>query len=242
MKSAIGKAWAVAVMLALFCFVPAAFSQNTTMYFNGGYQGGAWCGGSEGCVATGFYDGTINGTAVGPSQPGGPGFVCDDYLDNVTPGETWTASGVDVATLNSSNITNTLFGSLPGGLGIYAELAYLVNQMFTTSPNSAQQAAYSEALWFITSNGKISLSSLDALAQSYVACALTHAGDSLSQYANLWIYTPWIRGTSEAQEMWGVVPVPEGGAAAAYLALAIVTCLGGMFFRSRRPNTAASMA
>src|SRR5581483_7890487 len=139
-------------LLAICGVVPTASAQNTNMYADGGYQGNVWCGGPEGCVATGFYDGSINGVGVGPSRPGGPGMVCDDYFDDTNPGEHWTADGINVAALNSVNIgAQTLFGSLIGMTG-YAELAYLVNQMFTTNPNSALQASYSEALWYLTSN------------------------------------------------------------------------------------------
>jgi len=112
------------------CFAASAVGQNVNMFFNGGTQGDAFCGGSEGCVATGFYDGSINGVNVGPGQPGGPGMICDDYNDNIYAGEQWTASGIQASTLNASNISQTLFGGGVGGVSgiqIYTELAYLVN-------------------------------------------------------------------------------------------------------------------
>jgi len=238
------------VLLALICCAPGAFAQNTTMYFNGGYQGAVWCGGPEGCAGTGFYDGSVNNTNVGPTTPSTPGYVCDDYWDNVTAGETWSANGINVATLNSSNIGQTLFGkkeSASAALSLYAEMAFLVNQMFTT-PNlsGGAQASYSEALWYLSSlvwspsSGKqLSLGSLDQGAYSLVMAALGHAGDSLSQYANLWIYTPYLNGP---QEMWGDVAVAEGGAAALYLLFATFSCFGGMFCRSRRQKTQAGIA
>jgi len=239
------------LLLALICCAPGAFAQNTTMYFNGGFQGAVWCGGPEGCAGTGFYDGSVNNTPVGPSTPSTPGYVCDDYWDNVSAGQTWSANGINVATLNSSNIGQTLFGqreSASAALSLYAELAFLVNQMFTT-PNlgGATQASYSEALWYLTSlvwspgSGKqLSLASLDPTAQGFVSAALTHASDSLSKYANLWIYTPYP--TLGPQEMWGDVAVAEGGAAALYLLFATFSCFGGMFFRSRRAKTQAGIA
>lgn len=239
------------VLLALICCAPGAFAQNTNMYFNGGFQGNVWCGGPEGCAGTGFYDGSINNVNVGPSQPGGPGYICDDYWDNVTSGEKWTASGVNVATLNSSNIGQTLFGagmSTSAALSLYAELAYIVNQMFTT-PNlsSAAQASYSEALWYLSSltlpaAKQLSWASLDSMAQGFVTTALSHAGDSLSKYANLWLYTPNPKGPGQAQEMWGLVAVAEGGAAALYLLFAMFSCFGAMFFRSRREKMQAGIA
>ena len=101
-----------------FCllFGCSAFAQdgNTQMYFNGGYQGSDWAGGPEGDVATGFYNGSINGTNVGPGQTS-PGMICDDYYDNVFSGEHWTATAYQVSTLNAGNIgQDTLFGSAAG--------------------------------------------------------------------------------------------------------------------------------
>lgn len=228
-------------IVILLCFAPSSLAQNTNMYFNGGFQGSVWCGGPDGCAGTGFYDGSINNVNVGPGQKGGPGFVCDDYFDNVTAGESWNANGINVATLNSSNIGQTLFGSklsTSAALSLYSEMAYLMNQMFTTNPDAAHQAAYSEALWYLSSQavqpGKIKWSSLDSLAQQYVTDATTnHSNDSLSQYANLWVYTPSPFGPGEAQEMWSNVAVPDGGSAAMYLLLGALSCCGAMLIRFR---------
>src|SRR5271169_3601021 len=125
--------------VVLFC-VSSAFAQvnNVPMYFNGGYQGNVWSGGPEGAVATGFYDGSINNVNVGPGQQT-PGMICDDYYDNITTGEHWTATGYQVSALNASNIGNTLFGGLRANWTLvasgmtalqgYAALAYLANDM-----------------------------------------------------------------------------------------------------------------
>jgi hypothetical protein len=223
------------VIAASLVFLSAfGFAQNTIINFNGGTQGDTYCGGPDGCVETGFYDGTINGVNVGPSQPGGPGMICDDYKDLIYAGETWTASGINVASLNSSNIGNTLFGSTIG-LGGYAELAYLVNQMFTTSPSTAQLSAYSQALWYLT--GGLTWSSISSTAQSFVSAALSYAkadNYSLSQYANLWLYTPNPKGPGEAQEMWSLVQVPEGSSAMLYLVLSAAVCFGAMSLRKQK--------
>lgn len=214
---------------ATLLFVPSVLGQNTNMSFNGGYQGSNWTYGSE-TVGTGLYDGSINGTQVGPGQSS-PGMICDDYRDNIYSGETWTANAINASSL-ASNIGQTLFGSSIGLTG-YQEVAYLVYQMFTTSPNAATQAAYSEAIWALTGSG------VDPKALSGLALTLYNnvkaGGDTLtaSQLASLWIYTPNPRGPHEAQEMWGVVPVPEGGAALGYLLVAGLCCFGTMFLRSR---------
>jgi hypothetical protein len=234
MKRILFSAAVTLIFLASF-----AAAQNTNMYFNGSTQGDVYCGGSDGCVYTGYYDGSINNVNVGPGQPGGPGMICDDYYDNITSGERWTANGVQVSTLNSSNITQALFGAdtFNGytGVQLYAQLAYVVNQMFTTNPTTAQLSAFSQALWYIT--GGLTWSSISTAAQAYVTAAINYASGnnfSLSQYTSLWLYTPNPRGPNEAQEMWGMVPVPEGGAALLYLLLAVASCFGAMFFRRQR--------
>jgi hypothetical protein len=218
---------------AALLFVPSVLGQNTNMSFNGGYQGSNWTYNGE-TVGTGFYDGSINGTQVGPGQSS-PGMICDDFKDNIYSGETWTANAINAASLTSSNIGQTLFGAAIGVAG-YQEVAYLVYQMFTTSPNAATQAAYSEAIWALTGSG------VDPKALTGLALTLYNnvkaGGETLtaSQLASLWIYTPNPLGLYQAQEMWGMVPVPvpEGGAAVGYLLLAGLCCFGAMFVRSRR--------
>jgi hypothetical protein len=159
--------------------------------------------------------------------------ICDDFRDNVYSGEKWTANAMNAASLNSSNIGQTLFGSSIGVVG-YQEVAYLVYQMFTTNPNAATQAAYSEAIWALTGSG-VDPSKLTGLALTlYNNVKGGTETLTASQLASLWIYTPNPRGPGEAQEMWGMVAVPEGGAALAYLFLAGLCCFGAMFLRSRR--------
>jgi hypothetical protein len=225
------KTIVLAISAALLLLVPCAFGQ-TNMYFNGGYQGSNWTYGSE-TVATGFYDGSINGVNVGPGQPGGLGMICDDFNDNITTGETWQANAINASTI-SSNIGSLLFGGGPGSLGNigvtgYLEVAYLVYQMFTTNPNQAAQSAYSQAIWALT-NG-VPFSAISNQAQAYYTQALSGTLTA-AQLATLWIYTPTPKGSGEAQEMWGMVAVPEGGSALAYLLLAGICCFT-VIFRSR---------
>jgi hypothetical protein len=229
---------------ALLLFVPFVLGQDTNMSFNGGYQGSNWTYGSE-TVGTGFYDGSINGSQVGP-QPGASslGMICDDFRDNVYAGETWTATAISAGSLTSSNIGQTLFGSSIGLAG-YQEVAFLVYQMFTTNPNAATQAAYSEAIWALTGSG-VAVSALKA--QGGLAWALylavTSGTEKLtqSQLAGLWIYTPTVPGGKNAQEMWGLVPVPEGGAALGYVFLAGIACFGAILFKGRRQAMTARLS
>lgn len=212
------------ILAAMLCFALPAFGQNSNLNFNGGYQGDAWCGGSEGCVATGYYDGTINGQQVGPGGAGGAGMICDDYNHNIYAGESWTANGINAASLNASNISSTQFGSSIGLTG-YTELAYVVNLMFTANPSSAQQSIYSQVIWALT--GGVSFSQLSSAAQSLYSWVTANAGSlpSLSTYVNLMLYTPTDQGAGGPQEMWGQnMQVPEGGAAFLYMLMAGVAC------------------
>jgi len=227
------------VAAALLFIVPCVLGQNTPMYVNGTYHGYSWTYGGK-TSATGFYDGSINVVQVGTNQPGGPGMICDDFRDNVYAGEHWTATAINVASL-SSNIGKLLFGGGVGSIGNigipgYTEVAYLVNQMFTTSPTKAAQTAYSQAIWALTGGvNPAALKGTPAWILYTTAINLCKSGQiSLSQFKNLWIYTPthWVGG--RPQEMWGMVPVPEGGTALAYFLLAAISCFGAMRLRVRR--------
>jgi hypothetical protein len=237
------------VGLALLFSVSSACAQagNTQLYFNGVYQGNNWFTGPEGGVGTGFYDGSINNVNVGPGQTS-PGMICDDYYDNVTAGEHWTATGYQVSALNAGNISSMLFGGanwnavVSGWTALqgYQALAYLANDMFTHAiGNSSLQSSISQALWYLTSAAigrGFSLLSLDSQAQALVAYVKNLANDpALSTYANLYLYTQPFN-PNGPQEMWGQVPiaVPDGGAALMYLLLAGSTCFGAMFYSRRR--------
>lgn len=238
MKIRSGSLTLVIAAVALLMVPFAAGQSNVSLSFNGTYSATS-CIGPDGCVGAGLYGGTINGVNVGQGQAV-PGMICDDYFDNITSGEKWTASGISVASLNSSNIASqTLFGAVIGVSG-YTELAYLANEMLTSKTlSSAQQGAISEAIWFITSGGKSG--SLGSLAQGYLnaAVAALAAGANLSEFANLYLYTPNPRGPNEAQEMFSLVPVPEGGAAIAYLLMAGLCCFGAMRFKHRQGRISA---
>ena len=242
----------MAVGLAFLFSVSSAFAQVVTpLYFNGGYQGNNWYNGPEGGVGTGFYDGSINNVNVGPGQAT-PGMICDDYYDNITAGEHWTATGYQASSLNAGNIGNMLFGTanwgavVGGWTGVqgYQALAYLANDMFTNAiGNSSMQSSISQALWYLTSlaiGRGFSINCLDAQAQGLVAYVENLANDpALSTYANLFIYTQPFN-PNGPQEMWGEVAIaaPEGGTALMYLLLGGIMCFGAMFY-SRRQTTQA---
>jgi len=250
------KYWLFLLALALLLSASSVVAQigNTLMYFNGGYQGNVWSGGPEGSVATGFYDGSINGVNVGPGQTS-PGFICDDYYDSISTGEHWTATGYQISSLNASNIgTDSLFGNanwsnvVSGWTGVqgYQALAYLVNDMFTNGTgNSALQSSISQALWYLTSvatGHNWSLSSLDSAAQSLVLYVENISHDpALSTYTGLYLYTQPFN-PNGPQEMWGqiqILSLPEGGSALAYLLIGALAWMGAVW-QSRRVTGARS--
>ena len=232
----------VAMVLLALSMVPFAAAQtNVSMSFNGSYSAVA-CIGPDGCVGAGLYGGTINGVNVGSGQSV-PGMICDDYFDHIYTNETWTASGIQVSSLNSSNIGGlTLFGNSIGVSG-YTEVAYLANLMLTSSGlTSGQQAGISEAIWFITSGvGGTPVSGTCEYTYWQDAMNALAGGATLSQYGNLYLYMPTPPGAGEPQEMFSMVAVPEGGTALSYLLLTGLCCFGAMRFR-RKQQTSASVA
>src|ERR1017187_518197 len=242
-----GSLWLL--IASLLCLTPIAFSQTPVQLSDNGSYSAVSCDGPQGCVGAGLYGGTINGVNVGSGDKVA-GMICDDYFDTITPGEKWNANGFSVANLTSGNIGSlTLFGTGMGSAAIqdYTEIAYLVGQMFNPSLSHSQQAALSEAIWYITSGTASDpglLNSHDAGYDSTAQAYLTAAGASgvnLSQFAGLYVYTP-TSGPPRPQEMWSMVAVPEGGTALAYLLLAGLACFGAMVLRSRRQLCARGSA
>ena len=183
-------------------------------------------------VYAGVYGGTSN-------LPGAnTGIICDDFNDEVSVPQSWSAIAYNVSTIGTSTpITDVLFGSGTKGytnVGIagYAEIAYLVNMSFASSGNPTLQGNISEAIWAITDPG---LSGVDSAAQTLDSQAAAYASstsDNMSQYTNLVIYTPTPLGQqNQPQEMWSTVP--EGGAAWLYLLLVGIACFGAMRFSPR---------
>jgi hypothetical protein len=187
------------------------------------------------------YAGVYGGTST--LSGSNPGIICDDFNDEVTVGQIWTAEAYQVSTL-SATVTGIVPGVLFGGgtsgylnVGIagYAAIAYLVELSFRSAGNPTLQGEISEAIWSISEPGlsgtgpTTAAYSLVQQAESYAALT----GDSLSQYTNLVIYTPTspFGSTGRPQEMWGTVP--EGGAAFMFLLMAGASCFGGMFFKYR---------
>jgi hypothetical protein len=218
----------------LLCFGLPAFAQDqVSVQFTGGYTT-TW-GNDSGDYGAGIYSANINGS------PSASGMICDDFNDEITNGESWTANAYQASSLNSSNIDETLFGSKIG-LDGYAEIGTLVSMMFGNistygSITGITQAELSSAIWDIGVGG--TLQGLDGTATALVAAVEKAFGSNtsmaqayLATLTNLWILTPTPEGPGEAQEMW--ISVPEGGAAFLYLLLAGLACFGAMFRNARK--------
>jgi len=204
----------------------------------------------------GYYTGTV--TANGVTTASTPGFICDDYNNEIfLPNESWQATATSFASLATSPtaLSSALFGSTIGIDG-YAAIAYLSNLMATTPASG--QGDISAAIWYIGSlgSGTLSLSDLDATAQNYVTSLLGAtgefgaAGSSTSaalaelEGSSLWLYTPTGQditpsGDPFPQEFIGDVAVPnlsvpEGGAPWLYLLLAVFACSGAVALRYGR--------
>jgi hypothetical protein len=227
------------VGIALLCFEGSALGQSivsspgiNVITYTGNYS--AVFSNNDGSVGAGTYGAVINGTASSS------GIICDDYNDEIFSGEQWKADAYQASSLASGSVSKTLFGN-PVGLTGYAEVATLVNMMFsggTTFGNisGVKQAEISSAIWDITTSGGIdgldsnALALVKAVENEYNGNA-SAATSYLATMRNLWILTPTAPEPGRPQEMW--VEVPEGGSAVMYLLLAGVFCFGAMFFRHR---------
>jgi hypothetical protein len=238
MKFSTARIATLAATVVLLSGLSAFGQTDVTVQYTGGYST-TW-GNSGGDWGAGIYTANINGATSSS------GIICDDFNDEITSGETWTAKAYQVSTLVSSgNLGNTLFGNTIGVTG-YAEVATLVSMMFSggTSYGSITgitQAELSSAIWDITTKGGIT--GLDANATALVAAVEAAFGQNsaaatkyLASLTNLWILTPTPTGPGEPQEMW--TEVAEGGTAFMYLLLATLFC-GWAFFQRNRERVNA---
>jgi hypothetical protein len=197
---------------ALLCLGIPALGQDVTIDFTGVANTNVQALGAY----AGYYTGTV--TANGVTTASNPGFICDDYNDEIfLPSESWQATATSFASLVTTPgaLSSTDFGGHIGLAG-YAAIAYLSNLMITAPGTSTSgqvtQGDISAAIWYIGTIGStnpLSLSSLDQNAQNLVTQLLgdsTTAGlydgtDGFSSTADaaalaelegssLWIYTP----------------------------------------------------
>jgi hypothetical protein len=249
MEFSIKRLAIIAASAILLAGVPA-FGQScptagdVCVSFTGGYTT-TW-GNLGGDYGAGIYSGTVNGAALSP------GMICDDFSDEITTGESWSAKAIQVSTLANGNVSSLLFGGSYSGytnIGVtgYAEVATLASMMFSGTSSfggitGITQAELSSAIWDITQGG--TLQGLDTKATSLVtALEAAFSGNAsaaekyLASLTNLWILTPDPTGVKgEPQEMF--IMAAEGGAALMYLLLAAFFCSGAFFKRTRERHSA----
>ena len=170
----------------LFALANVAAAGTVTLTFN------SVNGASQGGVYVSPYYGTVNGVPTG--------FVCDDFIHEVTFGETWDAfvstfDGLDHVRFHGTNAADTL--------KMYDEAAFLLEKMWT---EPAHWGDLNFAIWAIFSPTQAEGSSgWTAGAQADLALAQSQAY-APGQFAGLRIYTPLT--TGNPQEFIGFNPTP----------------------------------
>jgi hypothetical protein len=213
------KWWALAAV-ALLCFAPCAFADNTLTMTGAGsnvMQG----------VYVGPYYATVNGAANTP-------VICDDFADDSVIGHSWNFTSNNFSTLGSA-----LWGNQAQN---YEAAAWLTVQMLAlnSKPDNNTQVGYiSYAIWSLFDGA--ALTHLNSTQLAGVECWLSQIPQNLTlgQFGNFVILTPkgCTPGSCPGQEFFEVMP--EGGSSAMYLLFAGLACFGALLFR-RQARTAAS--
>lgn len=237
MKVRSARLAAILGFMVLF-FGVAGYGQDVTMkYLSPLNPSVVW----NNTAYAGIYNGQIDGA---PAQ-----IICDDFQDQIYPGENWKASVLNISALGNPASTqlfnSTMFGATIGASG-YAQVAYLVSQMFTYGSSGKNQtlptlqgvsgltlADLSAVVWAITDPGFSGLSSRESNLLSAMQGLWTDTASAqvyLSEFSNLWLYTPDPNMHGGAQEMWSTLGAAEGGAGLLYLLLTAALCCGAVFF------------
>ena len=239
MKSAIAIFRRMAVA-ALMCAAPCAVAQ-VSLQLNEPPSNNTLDG-----IYVGAYSATNTQTGA-PTQ-----VICDDFMDNSDyQQETYTVN-------NFSDLGNTLWGQKLGvtnATPLYDEAAWLALQMVGLT--GKEQGYYSYAIWAVfdptdVANWLIGHNDTAACTAIFGNTTCTGSGGllgsakgespSAAQLAEILILTPQGCGSPGACKEQEFFQIAEGGTAAMYLLLAAASCLGAMFFRSRRQNARVGIA
>ncbi len=163
-------------------------------------------------VMGGVYVGPYNFTGNIKGQSGTFQLVCDDFADEVYPGESWN---VTLSSLPS--LSNVQFS----GSTQYQEIAWLTQQMFQNLGNAQTVGDIQWAIWDIFDPGVSSndpYGTLSTTDQQNVANWLNSAGTQYAggNYSNVAFYTAVLgsqpSGDGRPQEYVGLTPTPEPSA------------------------------
>jgi hypothetical protein len=212
-------------------------------------------GATMGQVYTSPYTGTIGGVA-------GIKIICDDFIDDVLPGQSWTAYATQVSDLSlGSTNNNVYFGDRTLNINgtatqvkqateyiAAAMLALDILTYYQTNSTLAGQLSY--ALWgvfdplLLESNpasgvGHLSSTDLTAARSFRDAALVAAASASPSDYTNVTIYTPWVNGAPDTaprpQEFIAVSAVSMAEAPSiAIFAFDLLAVAGLVLFARRR--------
>jgi hypothetical protein len=163
-------------------------------------------------VGTGIYYGSVGSTPTN--------FVCDDFTDEIIPGETWQAAVYNLESVFTGSPPVLFNGITPGHdattwTQAYAEVAWLAEQIFTNT-NQSTGDSLQYAIWYIMDHPTISDPGSGATDAANALSWYNHLSASCQEdpvacgaLANLVIYVPisWT-GSGQPQELLGT-PTPE---------------------------------